>query len=77
METTWRNIEFDFEGTHYDGRLTPETKKGHEHPSSWHVVLNEVFFGYLHKNNGHWLVSEQRPQGLVDAVGKLIEADAQ
>lgn len=58
MENNWRNIEFDFEGKHYTGRITPEFKKGQQHPSSWHVVLNEVFFGYVHKDHDHWLVSE-------------------
>jgi hypothetical protein len=59
-------------GVHYDGRITPEIKTGHP-PSSYHVVLNEVFFGYLHKNNNQWHVSEQRPSGLVEMAGKQIE----
>ena len=73
MTATWYSIAFDYEGIHYDGRLTPETKADHKNPSSWHIVLNEVFFGYLHKDSGHWHVSEQRPSGLVQEVGKLIE----
>jgi len=69
----WYNIEFDHEGVHYNGRVTPEIKHGQNKASSWHVVLNEVFFGYVHKHHAHWLVSEQRPDSLVQAVGKIID----
>lgn len=73
MTATYYNIAFDYDGVHYEGRVSPETKAQHASPSSYHVVLNEVFFGYVHKDNHHWLVSEQRPAGLVQAVGKQIE----
>ncbi|MEO5684865.1 MAG: hypothetical protein ABIQ88_19640 [Chitinophagaceae bacterium] len=66
-------VEFDHEGVHYIGRLTPEFKRGGNEPSSWHTVLNDVFFGYLHCHNSQWEVSEQRPQQLVDTIGKLID----
>ena len=66
-------IEFFNEGLHYSGRITPEYKKGREEPSSWHVVLNDVFFGYLHKDGGHWEVSEQRPVELTKKVGEQID----
>jgi hypothetical protein len=69
-------VEFDFEGVHYTGRLTPHFKDGQETPSSWHVVLNEVFFGWLHKTDNRWEVSEQRPAGLVAKLGGLIDSKA-
>jgi hypothetical protein len=69
-------VEFDFEDTHYTGRLTPEFKKGHDNPSSWHTVLNDVFFGHLNKDNNHWEISEQRPARLVEKVGSLIDSKA-
>ena len=73
MAASWYSIAFDYEGIHYDGRITPEIKTDQATPSSYHVVLNEVFFGYLHKNNNQWHVSEQRPSGLVQIAGKQIE----
>ena len=66
-------IEFDHQGIHYTGRLTPSFKKGRDEPASWHVVLNEVFFGHLYKDKEHWEISEQRPEGLVAIVGRLID----
>jgi hypothetical protein len=69
-------VEFDFDNIHYTGRLTPGFKKGNDNPSSWHVVLNEVFFGYLQKNQAHWEVTEQRPAGLTEKVGSLIDSKA-
>jgi hypothetical protein len=71
MTSTYYIIAFDFDGVHYDGRVTPEKKA---HGTTYHVVLNEVFFGYLHKDKNHWQVSEQRPDGLVQETGKQIEA---
>ncbi len=73
---SYYSIAFDDEDIHYTGRLTPEFKKGHEQPSSWHVVLNEVFFGYLHKDGDQWEVSEQRPARLTEKVGQLIDNEA-
>ena len=72
MEQDYYTIQFDHDGIHYDGRVTPETTSHHESPGSWHVVLNEVFFGYVSKQGAHWNVSEQRPQELVQAVGQQI-----
>ena len=66
-------VEFDYNDIHYTGRLTPQFKNSGDEPSSWHVVLNEVFFGYLHKDNGHWEISTQRPAGLAEKVGQLID----
>jgi hypothetical protein len=69
-------VEFDLENVHYEARLTPEFRMSHEIPSSWHVVLNEVFFGHLHKDQDQWASSEQRPGALVEKVGSLIDSKA-
>lgn len=66
-------IQFEHEGIKYTGRVTPEKKNSDKAVSSYHVVLNEVFFGYVHMHDGHWHVSEQRPADLVQATGKQIE----
>jgi hypothetical protein len=72
MEHDYYTIQFDYGGVHYNGRVTPETKAGQHAPSSWHVVLNDVFFGYLSRQGVHWNVTEQRPHELVQEVGKQI-----
>lgn len=74
MTATYYTVTFDFENQHYEGRLSPEYKKSSQDPSSWHVVLNDVFFGYMHKDGGQWEVTEQRPAGLTERVGALIDA---
>lgn len=66
-------VEFTHEGVHYKGRVSPEKKESDAHPASYHVVLNDVFFGYVHKHDDHWHVSEQRPASLVQKVGEVIE----
>jgi hypothetical protein len=78
MEQDYYTIQFDYDGIHYDGRVTPELKAHQQSPSSWHVVLNDVFFGYLSKQGAHWNVTEQRPHALVQEVGKhiLLPAEA-
>lgn len=73
MTETYFQIEFEHDGINYKGRVTPEKKHGDKVVSSYHVVLNEVFFGYLHKHDGQWHVSEQRPVSLVQATGRQIE----
>ena len=58
---------------HYDGWATPSD---HQHPdgsaSSYHIVLNEVFFGDLSRSGGHWTISEQRPHELVQEAAKAL-----
>ncbi|MEP6746298.1 MAG: hypothetical protein ABJB86_01160 [Bacteroidota bacterium] len=73
MKESYYLIAFTYEGIHYEGRVTPDEKVHHSKTYSYHVVLNEVFFGYLSKNNDHWHVTEQRPAGLVQIVGREIE----
>lgn len=72
-EAVYFTVSFHLDGKDYNGRLTPEYKNGNDHASSWHVVLNDVFFGYLHKEGNHWKVSEQRPDNLAQKVGDLID----
>ena len=66
-------VQFTEDGIGYSGRLTPEFKTG-KNECCWHVVLNEVFFGYMHKDGNHWEVSEQRPRRLTRKVGFLIDS---
>ncbi len=63
---------FDCDGIHYSCRLTPKPGTG-ERSASWHIVLNDVFFGFMHKNGGHWEVSEQRPAILTQQLGEIID----
>lgn len=69
------NIDFDYNGLHYTGRVSPEKKDKHGKYISWHVVLNEIFFGYLTRNNDKWTCSEWRPQELTGIVGECITAN--
>ena len=66
-------IELETEGTIYSDRVNPfEKLKDDGFAVSFHVVLNKVSLGYLSMNNGKWIVDEQRPAELVEAVGKEI-----
>ena len=69
------DIQLEFEGIRYTGWATPSEKE-HEDgwPTSFHVVLNETFFGNISTDKGKWLVDEQRPDGLAEAVGAAIYA---
>lgn len=70
------NITLDFEGTHYEGWITPSDKtEADGKPKSFHVVLNETMFGNLSLSEDTWTVDEQRPEGLVKEVGKYIQAN--
>lgn len=74
MEDRIFKIEFDCEGKHYSGTVNPSEKTNSEGmPVSFHVILNQVNFGYVSQNNNKWLVDEQRPQTLVNATGNAIE----
>lgn len=69
------DIALDFDGMHYAGWATPSDHL-HENgwPKSFHVVLNETFFGNVSFDNGKWLVDEQRPDGMADVVGAAIQS---
>jgi hypothetical protein len=58
----------------YEGWATPSDKHHTDgHASSYHVVLNEVFFGDMSFTQGNWVISEQRPHELVAAVGSVLQ----
>jgi hypothetical protein len=68
------NIALDYEGIHYKGWVTPSEKKHDDgQPRSYHVVLNDTLFGNLSKTDDKWVIDEQRPAGMVDQVGGLIQ----
>ena len=74
MREEYFNIQFDHDHVHYDGIVTPSEKIREDGtPRSFHVVLNNVFFGNVHYNNSKWSVDEQRPNVLTEIVGKKIE----
>lgn len=69
------DIQLDFDGIHYAGWATPSDKQYEDGwPKSFHVVLNETFFGNVSLDNGKWLVDEQRPDGMAEAVGASIQS---
>ncbi len=74
MENKTFEVEFDHDGKYYKGWATPNgLKKDNGMPGSYHVVLNGVMFGNVSQNNITWVVDEQRPDELTQAVGKFIE----
>lgn len=74
LEKSTFDISFQHEGKSYSGWATPSPKKDEEgETKSYHVVLNEVFFGNLSFNNDQWEADTQRENGLIQATGKQIE----
>ena len=74
MEDNIFDIEFESGGKNYTGWVNPSDKTGSNGlPNSFHVVLNEVSFGYLSFNNAIWTISEERPAELVQKVSAAIE----
>jgi len=74
MEKTSLPIVLEQDGQPYSGWATPSDKRHADgYAKSYHVVLNEVFFGDMSLDQGKWETSEQRPHLLVDAVGRAIE----
>lgn len=72
MEKTSLPVQFAFEGTHYKGWATPSDEHHKDGMArSYHMVLNDVFFGDLSHDDGHWIINEQRPKPLVDAAAAL------
>lgn len=69
------DIEFQHDRKNYKGWVIPSGKKNDSgKPVSYHVVLNEVFFGNLTRHNNTWEIDTQRENGLVQAVGEMIAA---
>jgi hypothetical protein len=68
------DIAFEADGTKYKGWVNPSDKLNDSGlPASFHVVLNDISFGYVTYNNDEWSVNEDRPEGLIHQVGKAIE----
>ena len=68
------DISFEHEGKTYSGWVNPSEKlDALGKPASFHVVLDDVSFGYLTFNNCTWAVNEERPSALVKMIGKQIE----
>ena len=73
MTEEFFTIHFNYNHVLYDGRVTPHHIDNNGEAASFHVVLNNVFFGYVHKQGKQWQVNEQRPEALVEIVGASIE----
>lgn len=74
MEDNIFDISFLHEGIAYKGWVNPSDKLNKEgKPISFHVVLNDISFGYLSFNAAHWNSSEDRPAALVNNIGREIE----
>jgi len=70
-------VQFSHEGIHYEGWATPSDRhKDDGLAKNYHVVLNMVFFGNLSFDKGKWLIDEQRPHELVEAVGRFLHQHA-
>jgi hypothetical protein len=75
MNKTTFDIAFDYEGVHYTGWATPaDHVQADGQPASYHVVLNDTFFGNVSYHDDHWMVDQQRPAGLVAEVGRIIQS---
>jgi hypothetical protein len=74
MEDKIFDITFEQDGIKYTGWVNPSEKlNAAGFPVSYHVVLNNVSFGYLSFNDCKWSINEERPAALVKLVGKQIE----
>ncbi|HKB45063.1 MAG TPA: hypothetical protein VKC90_11760 [Chitinophagaceae bacterium] len=74
MEDKIFDIAFENSGRQYKGWVNPSDKMNNDgHPASYHVVLQDTSFGYLSLQDCKWIVNEQRPAELVEAIGKEIE----
>ncbi|MET0634870.1 MAG: hypothetical protein ABWZ25_02515 [Chitinophagaceae bacterium] len=74
MEDKIFDIRFTSGGVDYQGWVNPSEKTDKNgKPSSFHVVLNGVSFGYLSFNDCKWSINEERPVPLIEAAGKAIE----
>jgi hypothetical protein len=67
-------ISFEIGEKKYAGWVRPSEKlNGSGAAQSYHVVLENTFFGELTLNNCHWIINQSRPHLLVESVGKEIE----
>jgi hypothetical protein len=73
IESSTFDIAFRHDGKNYVGWVTPSEKLNEEgRPRSFHVVLNDVFFGTLSFYAEKWESDTQREDGLVQATGLQI-----
>jgi hypothetical protein len=73
MTESFFTISFQHGGLEYNGRVSPEKKDADGNYTSWHVVLNDIFFGYLSRTPNNWSCTEWRPEELVAIVGEQID----
>jgi hypothetical protein len=74
MEEKLFDISFQSGEKRYAGWVKPSEKLNDIGAArSYHVVLENTFFGELSLNNCHWIINQPRPHLLVEAVGKEIE----
>ena len=74
MENNIFDISFEFDNKQYKGSVNPSDELNESGtPVSFHVVLDDVSFGYLSFQDCDWMIDEERPEGLVKQVGKQIE----
>jgi hypothetical protein len=74
MEEKIFDISFENAEKQYIGWVNPSEKLDPDgKPVSFHVVLNNIFFGELSLSHCQWNINESRPHQLVEAVGKEIE----
>lgn len=76
MERNSIPVNFRHAGMTYAGWATPIAEPGagsDEQITTWHVVLNQLYFGYMTLQQDHWTVSTQWPQDLIEIVGKELE----
>ena len=74
MEDNIFDIEFSYNNILYKGWINPSDKLNDSgKPISFHVVLNDISYGYLSYHNEKWNVNEERPDPLTELVGIEIE----
>jgi hypothetical protein len=74
MENNIFDIELNVDGKAYRGWVNPSDKLSPEgKPVSFHVVLNDVSFGYLSYQHCKWHANEERPEELIQHIGGEIE----
>jgi hypothetical protein len=68
-------LSLDFEGQHYRGKITPsEEKGGNGVPVYFRVEIGGSFYAYLCCSDNGWKDKDgdDKPKGLVNAIGKYI-----
>jgi hypothetical protein len=66
-------ISFTYHGVRYEGCISPAEMLPGSAAGSYQVVLNNVYFGSMKKDNRTWIVNERRPPELAELVGFCID----